>query len=151
MGAALSAHLQGRQVGEHETRGAPTQTRGRAAQDAMETASQSADPEIAEELLHFFVEQGQRECFAACLYTCYDLIKPDVAMEARGPAGVAPRPPRPGSARSSGHAPRRTVRDGSRRAPAFERPPSPWFVLVPPATRVNACDGGDRVRLGHRF
>lgn len=51
----------------------------------METAAQSADAEIAEELLHFFVEQGQRECFAACLYTCYDLVKPDVAMEVRTP------------------------------------------------------------------
>ena len=49
----------------------------------METAAQSADPEIAEELLHFFVQEGQRECFAACLYTCYDLIKPDVALEVR--------------------------------------------------------------------
>ena len=53
----------------------------------METAAQSADAEIAEELLHFFVEQGQRECFAACLYTCYDLVKPDVALEVR-PAPV---------------------------------------------------------------
>ena len=50
-------------------------------QDAMETAAQSADPEIAEELLHFFVENNERECFAASLYTCYDLIKPDVALE----------------------------------------------------------------------
>ncbi len=71
------------EVGKHDARDAAIQRRSRAAQDAMETASQSADPEIAEELLHFFVEQGQRECFAACLYTCYDLIKPDVAMEAR--------------------------------------------------------------------
>ena len=47
----------------------------------METAAQSADAEIAEELLHFFVQEGQRECFAACLYTCYDLVKPDVALE----------------------------------------------------------------------
>ena len=47
----------------------------------METAAQSAEPEIAEELLHFFVDNGERECFAATLYTCYDLIKPDVAME----------------------------------------------------------------------
>ncbi|DBA67143.1 hypothetical protein WJX79_007694 [Trebouxia sp. C0005] len=49
--------------------------------DAMETAAQSADPEIAEELLHYFVDNNERECFAASLYTCYDLIKPDVAME----------------------------------------------------------------------
>lgn len=47
----------------------------------METAAQSADPEIAEELLHYFVDNNERECFAASLYTCYDLIKPDVAME----------------------------------------------------------------------
>lgn len=42
---------------------------------------QSADREIAEDLLRYFVEEGQRECFAACLYTCYDLVKPDVALE----------------------------------------------------------------------
>lgn len=47
----------------------------------METAAQSAEPEIAEELLHYFVDNGERECFAASLYTCYDLIKPDVAVE----------------------------------------------------------------------
>lgn len=47
----------------------------------METAAQSCDPEIAEELLKFFVEQKERECFAASLFTCYDLIKPDVALE----------------------------------------------------------------------
>lgn len=45
--------------------------------------TQSADREIAEDLLRFFVEEGQRECFAACLYTCYDLVKPDVALEVR--------------------------------------------------------------------
>ena len=54
-------------------------------QDAMETAAQSADPEIAEELLHYFVDNNERECFAASLYTCYDLIKPDVAMEVTTP------------------------------------------------------------------
>ena len=42
---------------------------------------QSGDREIADDLLRFFVDEGQRECFAACLYTCYDLVKPDVAME----------------------------------------------------------------------
>ncbi len=47
----------------------------------METAAQSGDPEIAEELLKFFVEQKEKECFAASLFTCYDLIKPDVALE----------------------------------------------------------------------
>lgn len=50
-------------------------------QDAMETAAQSGEEEIAEELLRFFVDNGERECFAALLYTCYELIKPDVALE----------------------------------------------------------------------
>eukprot|EP01027_Heterolobosea_sp_BB2_P023662 GEZU01035605.1.p1 GENE.GEZU01035605.1~~GEZU01035605.1.p1 ORF type:complete len:1686 (+),score=716.16 GEZU01035605.1:148-5205(+) len=49
--------------------------------DAMETASASRDPELADSLLRFFVENGLNECFAACLFTCYDLIRPDVAME----------------------------------------------------------------------
>ena len=58
-------------------------------QDAMETAAQSGDSEIAEELLHFFVDSGERECFAACLFTCYDLIKPDVALEVRTACGIS--------------------------------------------------------------
>ena len=49
--------------------------------DAMETAAQSGEAELAEELLKGFIEDGNKECFAACLYTCYDLIKPDVALQ----------------------------------------------------------------------
>lgn len=49
--------------------------------DAMETVAQSEDKDLAEELLKFFVEQQEKECFAAQLFTCYDLIKPDVALE----------------------------------------------------------------------
>jgi clathrin heavy chain len=49
--------------------------------DAMETCSQSGDRDLAEELLTFFVDKGKKECFAACLYTCYDLIRADVAVE----------------------------------------------------------------------
>ncbi|KAI8917358.1 hypothetical protein BC831DRAFT_485343 [Entophlyctis helioformis] len=49
--------------------------------DAMDTAAESKDPEIAEELLHYFIEVDRKDCFAACLYTCYDLLKPDVIME----------------------------------------------------------------------
>ena len=52
-------------------------------QDAMETTAQSEDKDIAEELLRFFVDSGEKECFAALLFTCYDLIKPDVALEVR--------------------------------------------------------------------
>jgi len=49
--------------------------------DAMETAARSAKPEIAESLLRFFVAEKLNECFAACLFACYDLLKPAVAME----------------------------------------------------------------------
>ncbi|XP_077251138.1 clathrin heavy chain 2-like [Tasmannia lanceolata] len=49
--------------------------------DAMETCSQSGDRELSEELLVYFVEKGKKECFASCLFTCYDLIRPDVALE----------------------------------------------------------------------
>ncbi|SAM07401.1 hypothetical protein [Absidia glauca] len=49
--------------------------------DAMETAAESQDREVAEELLQYFIEVGKRECFSAMLYTCYDLMRPDVVME----------------------------------------------------------------------
>ncbi|KAL2539951.1 Clathrin heavy chain 1 [Abeliophyllum distichum] len=49
--------------------------------DAMETASQSGDRELAEELLVYFIDQGKKECFASCLFVCYDLIRADVALE----------------------------------------------------------------------
>ncbi|KAI9323711.1 hypothetical protein BX666DRAFT_1889687 [Dichotomocladium elegans] len=49
--------------------------------DAMETAAESKDAEVAEELLQYFIEVGKRECFAAMLFTCYDLMRPDVVME----------------------------------------------------------------------
>merc|ERR1712087_189509 len=49
--------------------------------DAMETAFASGSPENAEALLRFFVDNDMKECFAACLYTCYDLIRPDVGLE----------------------------------------------------------------------
>lgn len=50
-------------------------------QDAMETAAESREQSIAEDLLKFFVDNGLKDCFAACLYNCYSLIRPDVAME----------------------------------------------------------------------
>merc|ERR1712137_504369 len=49
--------------------------------DTMECARDSGNPDLVENLLRFFSEQNNRECFAACLYTCYDLISPDVALE----------------------------------------------------------------------
>ncbi|EGD82238.1 clathrin [Salpingoeca rosetta] len=49
--------------------------------DAMQYAADSRDAESALSLLNYFVEIENKECFAACLFTCYDLVKPDVAME----------------------------------------------------------------------
>lgn len=49
--------------------------------DAMETAAQSGEAELAEELLKYFITSKERECFAATLYTCYELLRPDVVLE----------------------------------------------------------------------
>jgi len=49
--------------------------------DAMETVADSDNQDLAEQLLRFFVEINDKDCFAACLYTCYDLVRPDIAME----------------------------------------------------------------------
>ena len=49
--------------------------------DAMETAAQSGDRALAEELLIFFVDQKLTDCFAAQLYACYDLLRPDAVLE----------------------------------------------------------------------
>jgi clathrin heavy chain len=49
--------------------------------DTMQTAFDSGNPELAESLLRAYAEAENKECFAACLYTCYDLIRPDVALE----------------------------------------------------------------------
>lgn len=50
-------------------------------QDAMQYASESKDTELAEELLQWFLQEDKKECFAACLFTCYDLLRPDVVLE----------------------------------------------------------------------
>jgi len=49
--------------------------------DAMETAAESKDVDSAEKLLRHFVDNDQKECFAAALFTCYELIRPDVVLE----------------------------------------------------------------------
>lgn len=50
-------------------------------QDAMETVAESKDPMLAEDLMRSIMEMEDKELFAAMLYTCYELIKPDVALE----------------------------------------------------------------------
>ncbi|KAJ1734951.1 Clathrin heavy chain [Coemansia biformis] len=57
--------------------------------DAMTTARQSANAEIAEDLLRYFVESGNPACFSACLFTCYDLVRSDVVMELAWRHGLA--------------------------------------------------------------
>ncbi|XP_010225280.1 PREDICTED: clathrin heavy chain 2-like [Tinamus guttatus] len=47
----------------------------------MQYAAESKDAELAEKLLQWFLEEGKQECFAACLFTCYDLLHPDVVLE----------------------------------------------------------------------
>lgn len=47
----------------------------------MEYAAESRNPEVAEELLEWFLERGSKDCFAACLFHCYDLLHPDVILE----------------------------------------------------------------------
>lgn len=49
--------------------------------DAMICAAESNDASIVEDLLDFFCEHDLKDCFAAILYNCYSLLKPDVVME----------------------------------------------------------------------
>jgi len=49
--------------------------------DCIDTANESADEEIIENLLRFFCETSEKECFCATLYTCFSHVRPDVALE----------------------------------------------------------------------
>lgn len=49
--------------------------------DAIATAAASANTEVAEDLLRYFVDIGNKECYVATLYSCYDLIRGDVVDE----------------------------------------------------------------------
>jgi len=49
--------------------------------DAMETVAESKDPNLAEDLLRHIMNMQDKELLAAMLYTCYELVKPDVALE----------------------------------------------------------------------
>lgn len=44
-------------------------------------AGESKDIAIAEDLIAWFLEEKYHECFAACLFQCYDLLRPDVILE----------------------------------------------------------------------
>ena len=47
----------------------------------MQYASESRHAETAEELIAWFLEEKNYECFGACLFQCYDLLHPDVILE----------------------------------------------------------------------
>ena len=49
--------------------------------DCIDTANESADEETIENLLRFFCETSEKECFCAALYTCFAHVRPDVALE----------------------------------------------------------------------
>ncbi|KAI5123544.1 hypothetical protein M0805_006703 [Coniferiporia weirii] len=49
--------------------------------DAMQTAAFSGSNEVTEELLSYFVDIGNKECFAAMLYACFDLLSSDFVEE----------------------------------------------------------------------
>lgn len=49
--------------------------------DAMVTAAASVTTEVSEDLLTYFVDIGNKECFAAMLYICFDLLREDIVEE----------------------------------------------------------------------
>jgi clathrin heavy chain len=49
--------------------------------DSIDTCAASGDAAIAEDLLRYFVDVCDKECFCATLYTCYKIVQPDVAIE----------------------------------------------------------------------
>ena len=56
--------------------------------DAVETAQESQNVKLVYELLEFFIANKENEFFTVCLYTCYDLLKPDQVMELTWRAGL---------------------------------------------------------------
>jgi clathrin heavy chain len=56
--------------------------------DAMETVAESRDPALAEDLMRHIMHMEDKELFAAMLYTCYELVKPDVALEVAWRCGL---------------------------------------------------------------
>ncbi|XP_016099575.1 clathrin heavy chain 1-like [Sinocyclocheilus grahami] len=50
-------------------------------EEAMQFSAESQDGAQSQDLLRWFVEEGKRECFAACLFSSYDLLAPDLVLE----------------------------------------------------------------------
>ena len=49
--------------------------------DCIDTSNESGDAEIIENLLRFFCDSSEKECFCAALYTCFAHVSPDVVIE----------------------------------------------------------------------
>lgn len=49
--------------------------------DAMCYVNESKQVALAEDLIGWFLENKLYECFGACLYQCYDLVRLDVIIE----------------------------------------------------------------------
>jgi len=49
--------------------------------EAMQAVAESKNTHLAEILMKDIIEKDDKELFAAMLFTCYELIKPDVALE----------------------------------------------------------------------
>lgn len=58
--------------------------------DATEYAAESKMPELAEELLLWFLERKNYTCFSSTLFQCYDLLHPDVVLELSWRHGIIP-------------------------------------------------------------
>ncbi|CAE7658439.1 unnamed protein product [Symbiodinium sp. KB8] len=50
-------------------------------QDAVEAAAESGSQDLVEDLMRHFIEKDDKESFAAIMFTCYHLVRPDVALE----------------------------------------------------------------------
>ena len=49
--------------------------------DAMMYVNESKQTELAEDLIGWFLERQLYDCFGACLFQCYDLVRVDVILE----------------------------------------------------------------------
>ena len=49
--------------------------------DAIDTAAESGKADLVEALLRWFCGVSEKECFSATLFTAFDLVSPDVALE----------------------------------------------------------------------
>jgi len=69
-----------RQVGKYEV-ALQIAKKDRIWRDAVETAGESDDPELCEQLATWFLDNRMREAFTAMLYACFESFPPDVGIE----------------------------------------------------------------------